>query len=205
MASLSFNGVGIDGSGTVADVNVFESGVLTATVPVVGAGDPATPVRVDLTAFKNVTRIEIVAITDAAGIAWDDFRFCLASSASWSNYGSGFAGTLGVPTLTAESNPVLGTTVKLDLGNSLGATTTALLMTGVQQAVIPTTKGGDLLLVPLLFVPLSIPATGTTVSGSVPNDPSLLGVQAFAQALEIDAGAAHGLSFTAGLALTIGY
>jgi hypothetical protein len=205
MASLTFLAVGVDGTGPVASVNVFESGVLTATVAIEGIGDPATPVRVDLTSFHDVTRIEITGITDVGGIGLDDFNFCIASSASWSNYGSGFAGTLGVPAFTAESTPIIGAAVTLDLGNSLGATTSALLMTGVQQGVIPTSKGGDLLLVPLLFVPLSIPATGTTVSGSVPNDPSLLGVQAFAQALEIDAGAAHGLSFTAGLALTIGY
>jgi hypothetical protein len=204
MASLTFQGVNIDGAGTVASVNVFQFGVLTATVPVVGAGDPTTPVRVDLTSFNNVTRIEITAINDAGGIAWDDFNFCLSSSASWSNYGSGFPGTLGVPGLTAEEDPILGTTVTLDLGNSLGATTTAMLMTGVQQAVIPTAKGGDLLLVPLLFVPLALPATGTTLSGNIPNDPSLCGVSAFAQALELDAGAAHGLSFTAGLQLTLG-
>jgi hypothetical protein len=152
-----------------------------------------------------VTRIEIVAISDVGGIGYDDFNFCVASSASWSNYGSGFAGTAGVPTLTAETTPILGTQVTLDLSNSLGATTPALLITGVQQSVIPTTKGGDLLVVPLLFVPLSLPATGTTLTGGIPNDPSLLGVQAFAQALEIDAGAAQGLSFTAGLALTLGY
>ena len=204
VASLTFRGVGIDGTGTVASVNVYEGGVLTANVPVTGLGDPATPVRVDLTAFGNVTRIEITAITDAGGIAWDDFSFCLTLSASWSNYGSGYPGTLGVPGLTAESNPVLGSSVTLDLGNSLGATTSALLMTGVQQAVIPTSKGGDLLLVPLIFVPLSLPATGTTFSGGVPDDPSLCGVSVFAQALELDGGAAHGVSFSAGLQLTLG-
>jgi hypothetical protein len=205
VASLTFRGVGIDGTGAVASVNVFVNGALTNTVSIEGVGDPTTPVRVDLTAFHNVTRIEIGGITDAGGIAWDDFDFCLASSASWSNYGSGFAGTLGVPGLTAQSNPVLGGALTLDLGNSLGATTPALLISGVQQAVIPTSKGGDLLLVPLLFVPLSLPATGASFNGSLPNDPDLCGVQIFAQGLELDAGAAHGLSFTAGLQLTLGY
>jgi hypothetical protein len=204
VASLSFLGVNVDGVGTVANVNVYESGVLTATVPVVGVGDPTTPVRVDLTSYQSVTRIEITAISDAGGIAWDDFRFCFASSAGWSNYGAGFPGTLGVPALTAESNPILGSSVTLDLGNSLGATTPGLLMTGLQQAVIPTTKGGDLLLVPLIFLPLAVDTAGTTLSGSVPDDPTLCGVSACAQAIEIDAGAAKGLSFTAGLQLTLG-
>jgi hypothetical protein len=205
MASLSFAAVGVDGVGPVATVNVFEDGVLNSSVAIDGAGDPATPVRVDLTAFHAVTRIELVAINDAGGIGWDDFLFCPASAASWSNYGSGFAGTHGIPALTAQSNPVLGSAVTLALGNSLGATTPALFMTGVQQALIPTSKGGDLLLVPLLFVPLSLPASGTTFAGAIPNDPGLVGVQLFAQALELDAGAAHGLSFTAGLDLVLGY
>jgi len=79
------------------------------------------------------------------------------------------------------------------------------VITGVQQALIPTAKGGDLLLVPLLFVPLSLPATKTNLNNNLPNDPNLCGVQLFAQALELDAGAAHGLSFTAGLQLTLDY
>jgi hypothetical protein len=205
MASLTFNAVGVDGTGPIANVNVFESGVLTHTAAIEGIGDPTTPVGVDLTSFHDVTRVEIVAITDVGGIAFDDFNFCIASSASWSNYGSGFAGTLGVPGLTAQSNPVLGSSITLALGNSLGATTPAMFMTGVQQALIPTGKGGDLLLVPLLFVPLSLPASGTTFAGTIPNDPGLVGVQLFAQALELDGGAAHGLSFTAGLDLVLGY
>jgi hypothetical protein len=78
-------------------------------------------------------------------------------------------------------------------------------MTGVQQAFIPTPKGGNLLLVPLLSIPLSVPGSGTSLTGNVPDDPSLCGVSAFAQAIEIDGGAAHGLSFTAGLRLTFGH
>jgi hypothetical protein len=205
MASLTFNATDVDGTGTVANVNVFQDGVKTATVPVVGIGNPNKPVLVDLTAYEGVTRIEITGISDAGGIALDDFSFCVSSAASWSNYGSGYPGTLGVPSFTAQSNPVLGSTVNLALGNSLGATTTAMVMTGVQQANIPTTKGGNLLLVPLLFIPLPLPAAGITLSGNIPDDPTLVGVSVFAQALELDAGAAKGLSFTQGLQLTLGY
>src|SRR5262249_17723511 len=57
--------VAVENVGPVANVNVFEAGVLTATVPVTGVGTPAVPVHVDLTSFNNVTRIELVGITDA--------------------------------------------------------------------------------------------------------------------------------------------
>lgn len=100
---------------------------------------------------------------------------------------------------------MLGSSVTLDLDNSLRSTTPALLLTGVQQAVIPTSKGGDLLLVPQIFFPLSVPATGVTLSGSLPNDPTLCGVQVYLQTLEIDGGAVKGLSFTEGLQLVLGY
>ena len=55
---------------------------------------------------------------------------------SWWNYGTGFPGTHGVPTLTSESDPVLGTTVMLDLANSFGRFTAGLLFIGFQEATI---------------------------------------------------------------------
>ncbi|HET6164505.1 MAG TPA: hypothetical protein VFG37_12610, partial [Planctomycetota bacterium] len=42
--------------------------------------------------------------------------------AAWSNYGTGVAGTNGVPSLTSQL-PVLGTTITVTVGNSLGAPT----------------------------------------------------------------------------------
>ena len=204
VASLTFWGVGIDQRGTVASVNVYESGSLTGTVSIEGFGDPSTPVRVDLTSYKDVTRIEITNITDAGGIAWDDFHFCLSSSATWFNYGDGYPGTRGLPSFTAESKPVLGTSITLDLGNSLGATTPAMLLIGLKSANLPTSKGGVMLVEPMIYQPLSLPATGTSFTGSVPNDPTLCGVSVYAQSLEIDVGAPHGVSFTQGLELLLG-
>ncbi len=205
VASLTFKGIGIDDSGTVATVNVFELGVQTATVPVTGLGTPSVPVRVDLTWYHNVTRIEIVAIADSGGIAWDDFRFCLGSSASWSNYGVGFPGTNGVPSFTLEQNPILGTTITADLANSSGATTIGLLLLGDTEAFIPTHKGGDFLLIPTQTFTLTVDAAGTTIDADIDDDPAICGLVFYSQALEIDAGAAKGLSFTAGLKLVLGY
>jgi hypothetical protein len=205
VGSLSFNAIAVDNVGPVANVNVYESGVLTATVPVTGAGTPAVPVRVDLTSFNNVTRVGLTGITDAGGMGWDDFVFCLGSSASWTNYGTGFSGTLGVPSLVAQNRPILGGSVTITLGNSLGTTTPALLILGLSRASIPTNKGGTILVLPLLWIPLSVPPAGQPLAGTLPNDPQLCGTAVDFQGLELDAGAASGFSFTAGLELHLGY
>jgi hypothetical protein len=205
VGSLSFSAIAVDNLGPVANVNVYESGVLSATVPVVGVGTPTVPVRVDLTSYNNVTRVELVGITDAGGMGWDDFVFCLGSSASWTNYGTGFSGTLGVPSLVAQNRPVLGALVTITLGNSLGTTTPALLILGLSRASILTNKGGTILVAPLQWIPLSVPPAGQSLAGSLPNDPQLCGTAVDFQGLELDAGAAAGFSFTAGLELHLGY
>src|SRR5262245_14568273 len=68
----------------------------------------------------DITSTNLVA-SDTNGVM-DAFlhEICL-TDASWTNYGAGFPGTLGVPAFTARADPELGTTLTLDLGNSLGA------------------------------------------------------------------------------------
>jgi WD40 repeat protein len=126
------------------------------------------------------------------------------TSATWSNYGTGFPGTNGIPSFTSRVNPAYGATVTLDLANSSNQLTVALLMIGFQKALVPTGKGGDLLVVPSLnyLVPLTL--NGSSFSGYLPPDEAICGVELFAQAIEIDPGAAKGLSFTAGLDLLLG-
>jgi Tol biopolymer transport system component len=124
--------------------------------------------------------------------------------ASWTNYGAGFPGTLGVPSLTASAPPVFGTTITVDVGNSLGAATPGVLLIGLQRASIPTSAGGTLLVDLLLTLPVSIPATGLSIPATVPHDPALCGVTIDLQAIELDGGAAHHLAFTAGLELVPG-
>ena len=72
---LTLLGVGIKVSGEVAQVEVFEDGVLGATEPVLGQGDGLTPVEVDLTEYRSVTGIRISPSNDPGGNGWDDFRF----------------------------------------------------------------------------------------------------------------------------------
>ena len=124
--------------------------------------------------------------------------------ASWSNYGAGFPGTLGIPSLTASANPVFGSSFTVDAGNSLGAATSALLLIGLQRASITTGAGGTILVDLLLATPLALPAGGLSLPASFAHDPALCGIKVDLQAIELDAGAAKNLSFTAGLELVPG-
>jgi hypothetical protein len=125
-------------------------------------------------------------------------------AASAAHYGTGWAGTFGIPTLHARTDPVIGQSLDLFLDNSLGAKTSGLFLLGLSQTSLKTGKGGILLVDPLLWLPLAIPAGGLTISGMVPDDPALYGVDLDLQALEFDAGASNGISFTDGLDLTLG-
>jgi hypothetical protein len=127
---------------------------------------------------------------------------CVAIASSW---GAGWPGTLGVPTNVASADPVLGSTITVTISNSLGANTPGLVLIGLAEASVGTNKGGTLLVVPLLFVPLLVHAAGEPLSGTLPNDPALCGVAVDLQTLELDAGASNGVSFTPGLKLLLGY
>jgi hypothetical protein len=125
--------------------------------------------------------------------------------ASWQNYGAGWPGTLGVPSFTSSAPPAINTSITLTIANSAGVATPGLLLVGLSQASIPTGKGGTLLVAPLLYMPISIPVGSFTITSTVPYDPGLCGVDVDLQALEIDAGASNGLSFTPGLDLFLGF
>ena len=125
--------------------------------------------------------------------------------ALWLNYDNGFPGTLGIPGFTAESDPVLGSTLTLDLDNSYGAsTTTGLLFLGFQRASLPTAWGGNLLVKPTFAIWIVVPASGVSITSTLPNDPSLCDFAVEIQVLEIDPGAVKGVSFTPGLELVLG-
>ncbi|MGH7327114.1 MAG: hypothetical protein ACREJX_02065, partial [Polyangiaceae bacterium] len=72
---VHFSAVGANDTGTIAKVNVYVSGSLAQTVDIIGQGDTAIPVAVDLSSFSNVTRIEVTNITDEGGIGIDDLSF----------------------------------------------------------------------------------------------------------------------------------
>ncbi len=127
-----------------------------------------------------------------------------SGDASWANYGSGWPGTLGIPTFTAASDPELCSTLTLNLDNSLGANTTTALLIGLAQTDQPTIYDGHLLVAPTIVLLLPLPGGGLALTGTLPCDPILCGVSLYLQALEVDAGASKGLSFTPGLQLVLG-
>jgi hypothetical protein len=45
------------------------------TFSITGYADPFTPELVDLSDYDDVTRVEVVDITDGGGIGYDDIRF----------------------------------------------------------------------------------------------------------------------------------
>ena len=125
--------------------------------------------------------------------------------ATWTNYGTGFPGTNGVPSFTSRADPVLGTTVTLDLANSYGNATVGLLIIGLQRTTIHTNWGSDVLADPLITRVLGLPASGASLSHLIPNDDDLCGFTLDLQAIEADPGAAKGVSFTQGLELVLGH
>jgi len=130
------------------------------------------------------------------------YRGCPASAA---NYGAGFPGTLGVPALSLAGVPALGASVTFSATNSLGAPTNGLLAIGSASASIPLRFGATLLVDPLSFELIAIPTAGWNDVDTIPDDPALAFTDFFLQVLELDPGAAGGVSLTDGLELTIGY
>ncbi len=131
---------------------------------------------------------------------------CPGLEPSWENYGSGWPGTNGVPSLTSGSDPYIGGPVDLTLGNSWGTSTVGYLLIGAAPAVTPTALGGTILvaLSPSLVVEVPVFPIGMKVSGKLPADPTLCGQSLHLQLLEVDPGASHGVSFSPGLRLTLG-
>ncbi len=129
----------------------------------------------------------------------------LGCPASQSSYGAGFPGTLGTPTLAVSGDPELGATLTFTANNSRGATTTGWVLIGDATATIPLKKGGTLLVLPLIVLPVTIPAAGFSASEDLPDDPALGFSDFFLQVVELDPGAAGGLSMTQGLQLRLGW
>lgn len=125
----------------------------------------------------------------------------LATSAA---YGTGWAGTLGIPALTATTPPVLSSDVQLHVENSSTWWTLGFALFGANSASIPTSRGGELLVDIAAIVPLAVGPGGADFGGHVPDDSAFYGMSGYTQVLELDPGASRGVSFTAGLELDFG-
>jgi hypothetical protein len=141
-----------------------------------------------------------------ASIYYDDISVSIApASAYWQNYGTGWPGANGVPSLELDAAPILGRTVNILLGNASGSTAVAGLLFGNEQTSTATALGGTLLtnlLVPLAVPPLSVGGGSTPLA--VPNDGSLCGAVVYVQLLHQDAAASAGVAFSRGLRIAVG-
>jgi Tol biopolymer transport system component len=163
---------------------------------------PALSADGSVVAFESVATTLVQGDTNAVPDIFSH-ELCL-SPATWSNYGSGWPGTNGVPAFTCSKPPQFGAFVIVQADNSSGVATTGMLFLGFQRANITTTKGGDLLVVPALVAPVAIPTTAFKAWGTIPDNDAFCGVVCDLQVLELDPGASQGVSFTAGLELVIG-
>jgi hypothetical protein len=127
--------------------------------------------------------------------------------ASWQNYGWGWPGTLGVPSLTLASDPLLGSDVTVRIGNSNAdpAGTTGFLIVGTEAVQSPTGLGGDLFVDPRNVIPIVLPVAGLQQVQALPDDETMEGSFVYLQALELDPWTTDGVSFTPGLALRLGW
>jgi hypothetical protein len=124
--------------------------------------------------------------------------------ATWANYGNGWSGTLGIPDFTVSGNPVICQTIDLQIENSRGIKLLAAMFLGLTQATLPTAWGGQLLLIPIAIVPVTLIAGTVAIPVMMPCDTMLCGLTVNMQVLELDDGATKGVSFTRGLQLTLG-
>jgi hypothetical protein len=124
--------------------------------------------------------------------------------ATWTNYGNGYPGTHGVPSLTAQQFPAIGSTITVDLSNSYGNPTSGYLVIGSQRANLPTFRGGEVLVLPSLVDPITFSYGSISFSGAIADDIALCGSTIDLQGIEFDPGAQFGVSFSQGLELVIG-
>lgn len=144
------------------------------------------------------------AVQSTSGGAADGFVIAVdVHKASTELYGAGLAGTLGVPSIAMPQDPVLGAAVSVDIGNSLGASTLALLLFGFQETAIPVLSGTVLVGNPITVLLVLGPAGGS-LPVNVPASTSFCGATFRFQLLESDPGAVEGVSFTRGLRMHIG-
>ena len=123
---------------------------------------------------------------------------------AWNNYGDGLDGRFGTPSLTLDALPRRNTTIGLHIGNSSGLYSSGVLFLGFASASLPTSLGGTLLVAPAATFPVPLSPWDNALVATVPSSGNLPGLHLYLQVLEVDPWAVKGVSFTAGLDLTIG-
>lgn len=128
----------------------------------------------------------------------DIFDTCQAVA---NNYGTGLAGSRGVPSLLSSAAPVVGNNIDLLASNSSGAPSSGLIVAGLQAVAVPF-LGGELLADTLVLRAAPMPAAGLALPIVVPTVPC--GTEVFLQVLQLDQAAVAGVAMTPGLRLNLG-
>jgi hypothetical protein len=138
-----------------------------------------------------------------AGVTYSAFTLGCPSLAE--NYGAGWPGTFGIPTLTMSAPALLGSTPQVLVGNASGQMTYGCLLVGHQAAATPTPYGGTLLLVPTATVSMHPLFPGVTaLDWPIPMDPTWCGMDVYAQLVHDDVNATNGIAFSQGLHVITG-
>jgi hypothetical protein len=129
-------------------------------------------------------------------------------TAQWSNYGSGWPGTLGIPTLGLGSAPRVGESVSVLVESSSLVPTIGCLGISPFQASVPTPAGGTILIDPyhpsaLMIEFLAMPGANV-VELALPYELTGCGTAVYLQVGLFDLGASNGYSFTDGLCALLG-
>ncbi|MCB9791389.1 MAG: hypothetical protein H6741_01565 [Alphaproteobacteria bacterium] len=67
--------VGCNTDGVIARARLLDGDTLLGEEDLIGDGDDADPELIDLSAYSGVTRLEIVEVSDAYGLGFDDLSF----------------------------------------------------------------------------------------------------------------------------------
>ncbi len=141
-----------------------------------------------------------VAFSEATG-AW--VHSGKAYDSTWDLYGTGVAGSNGLPEIAPSGDPTICAAWQLDLRSAAPATSPALILVGAVAVDLPSAYGGSILAAPNATVALVLP-NGTTSIQVAPCNVMLTGVEAYLQLLHQDAGAPAGIAFSRGLHLVLG-
>ena len=121
--------------------------------------------------------------------------------ATWNPFRSGYPGTNGVPAFVPRSDPILGSTLELEVTNSSTFAESGVLLTGLHGSRQETNLGGSLLVRPLSTFAVPILSETLVLATGIPNDLSLQGLSVVMQWIQSDPGARYGASFSKGLRL----
>ena len=153
-----------------------------------------------MTAATNLSSSDHNGVGD---VYVNDLSF-VPNPAQESNYGAGWPGTLGIPTLTIDGDPKLGANRNLSVVNSRTFFAVGFQLIGLAPANQPTSLGGTLLVDFFEIVPQVLQPGTTDFPITVPLDDAYCNVSIYLQELILDPGASNGFAFTPGLELDLG-